>query len=248
MKAQVKTLDGNITREIPLPAVFEEEYRPDLIKRAVIALQSTRRQPHGTDPFAGIRSSAVGWGSGRGVSHVPRIRNGSRAAKVPQAKGGRAAHPPLTAKILIRHINKKEKQKALRSAIAASICDELVRGRGHVFEGDVPVVIEDRFEELSRTSEVIAALSAAGVYGDVERAKLSKKVRPGRGKMRGRRFRQRKSLLIVTADKPLRAARNLAGVDAVTVDELNIEHLAPGTHPGRLTVWTESALMRLEGR
>jgi large subunit ribosomal protein L4e len=248
MKAQVKTLDGNITREISLPAVFEEEYRPDLIKRAVIALQSTRRQPHGTDPYAGIRSSAVGWGSGRGVSHVPRIRNGSRAAKVPQAKGGRAAHPPLTAKILIRYINKKEKQKALRSAIAASICDELVRGRGHVFEGDVPVVLEDQFEELSRTSEVIAALSAAGVYGDVERAKLSKKVRPGRGKMRGRRYRQRKSLLIVTADKPLRAARNLAGVDAITVDELNTEHLAPGTHPGRLTVWTESALMRLEGR
>jgi large subunit ribosomal protein L4e len=248
MKAQVKTLDGNIAHEIPLPAVFEEEYRPDLIKRAVIALQSTRRRPHGTDPYAGIRSSAVGWGSGRGVSHVPRIRNGSRAAKVPQAKGGRAAHPPLTAKVLIRNINKKEKQKALRSALAASICDELVRGRGHVFEGDVPVVLEDRFEELSRTSEVIAALSAAGVYEDVERAKLSKKVRAGRGKMRGRRYRQRKSLLIVTADKPLRAARNLAGVDAVTVDELNTELLAPGTHPGRLTVWTESALMRLEGR
>lgn len=248
MMAHVKTLEGSIAREIPLPAVFNEEYRPDLIRRAVIALQSRRRQPHGTDPFAGIRSSAVGWGSGRGASHVPRIRNGSRAAKVPQAKGGREAHPPVTAKVLIRQINKKEKQKALRSAIAASICEELVRGRGHLFEGEIPVVIEDGFEALSRTSEVIAALTAAGVYADIERSKLSKNVRPGRGKMRGRRYRQRKSLLIVTADQPLRAARNLPGVDAVTVDELNTELFAPGTHPGRLTVWTESALMRLEGR
>jgi large subunit ribosomal protein L4e len=248
MKAQVKTLDGGITRDIELPAIFSEAYRPDLIKKAVMALQSTRRQPHGTDPFAGIRSSAVGWGSGRGSSHVPRIKNGSRAAKVPQAKGGREAHPPKVAKILVKEINQKEKQKAFRSAVAASISVELVRGRGHTFEGAVPVILEDKFETLGRTQDVISALTTIGVYNDVERAKDSKKVRAGRGKMRGRRFKQRKSLLIVTAEKPLLAARNLSGVDAVTVDQLNVEHLAPGMLAGRLTVWTESALVRLEGR
>jgi large subunit ribosomal protein L4e len=248
MKAQVKTLDGGVTRDIELPAIFSEEYRPDLIKKAVMALQSTRRQPHGTDPFAGIRSSAVGWGSGRGSSHVPRIKNGSRAAKVPQAKGGREAHPPKVAKVLIKEINQKEKQKAFRSAVAASISAELIRGRGHTFEGAVPVVLEDKFETLGRTQDVISALTTLGVYNDIERAKDSRKVRAGRGKMRGRRFKQRKSLLIVTADKPLVAARNLSGVDAVTIDQLNVEHLAPGMLAGRLTVWTESALTRLEGR
>ena len=93
MKAQVKTLDGGIANDIELPELFSEEYRPDLIKKAVMALQSTRRQAHGTHPFAGIRSSAVGWGSGRGSSHVPRIKNGSRAAKVPQGKR-RSRSPP----------------------------------------------------------------------------------------------------------------------------------------------------------
>jgi large subunit ribosomal protein L4e len=247
MKAQVKSIDGTVARDIELPAVFSEEYRPDLIKKTVIALQSTRRQPHGTYPYAGICSSAVGWGSGRGVSHVPRLKNGSRAAKVPQAKGGREAHPPVVEKIIVRRINKKEKAKAFRSAIAASICEELVRARGHRFEGEVPIVMEDRFEELAKTTEVIAALSAAGVYADVERSKASKKVRAGRGKMRGRRYKQRKSLLIVTADAPLKAAKNLAGVDVVTFDQLNTELFAPGTQAGRLTVWTESAVMRLGG-
>ncbi len=247
MKAQVKSIDGPVARDIELPAVFSEEYRPDLIKKTVIALQSTRRQPHGTYPYAGICSSAVGWGSGRGVSHVPRLKNGSRAAKVPQAKGGREAHPPVVEKIIVRYINKKEKAKAFRSAIAASICEELVRARGHRFEGEVPIVMEDRFEELAKTTEVIAALSAAGVYADVERSKASKKVRAGRGNMRGRRYKQRKSLLIVTADAPLKAAKNLAGVDVVTFDQLNTELLAPGTQAGRLTVWTESAVMRLGG-
>jgi large subunit ribosomal protein L4e len=66
--------------------------------------------------------------------------------------------------------------------------------------------------------------------------------------MRGRRYKQRKSLLIVTGGTPLRAARNLAGVDVVTVDQLNVEHLAPGMLAGRLTIWTESAMIRLEGK
>ncbi|OPY38933.1 MAG: 50S ribosomal protein L4 [Methanoregula sp. PtaU1.Bin051] len=247
MRAQVRTLEGQVARDIDLPTLFSEEYRPDLIRKAVLALQSTRRQPHGTYPYAGICSSAVGWGSGRGASHVPRIKNGSRAAKVPQARGGREAHPPVVAKVLIKEINQKEKQKAFRSAIAASIREDLVRGRGHIFDGAVPVIFEDKFETLSRTQDVITALTAAGVYKDIERAKESRKVRAGRGKMRGRKYKQRKSLLIVTSNNPLRSARNLAGVDVVTINQLNVEHLAPGMQAGRLTIWTEGALLRLGG-
>ena len=248
MKAQVITIDGTMGRDIELPQAFSEEYRPDLIRKAVIALQSTRRQPHGTYPYAGIESSEVGWGSGRGVSHVPRIKTGSRAAKVPQAKGGREAHPPVVQKVLLLRINKKEKAKAFRSALAASVSEELVRARGHLFTGQIPVVFEDAFGELGRTSEVISALTAAGLYQDIERSKISRKVRAGRGKMRGRRFKQRKSLLIVTAEKPLKAARNLAGVDVITLEQLNTELLAPGTLPGRLTVFTESAILKLGGQ
>jgi large subunit ribosomal protein L4e len=248
MKAQVKTVEGNVAHDVELPSLFNEEYRPDLIRKAVLALQSTRRQPHGTYPYAGICSSAVGWGSGRGASHVPRIKNGSRAAKVPQAKGGREAHPPVVGKVLLKQINQKEKQKAFRSAVAASVSEDLIRGRGHVFEGNVPVVFEDKFETLDRTQDVITALTAAGVYQDIERAKASRKIKAGRGKMRGRKYKQRKSLLIVTNSQPLRSARNLPGVDVVTIDQLNVEHLAPGMQPGRLTIWTEGALTRLEGK
>jgi large subunit ribosomal protein L4e len=64
--------------------------------------------------------------------------------------------------------------------------------------------------------------------------------------MRGRRYKQRKSVLIVTSETPLRAAVNLAGVDAVAVGQLNAELLAPGTQAGRLTVWTAGALKKLE--
>jgi len=247
MKAQIKLLDGKKSGDIELPIIFSEAFRPDLIKRAVLALQSTKFQPHGSYVFAGIRTSAHSWGSGRGVAHVPRIKSGSRAARIPQARGGREAHPPKVEKVLLEKINKKERQKALWSAIAATGNEDLVRARGHLFEGSLPLIVEGRFEELHRTEEVIAALKALGAYDDIERSKYSKKVRPGRGKMRGRRYKQRKSILIVTSEQPLRAARNLPGVDAVSVAQLNTELLAPGTLSGRLTIWTENAITKLVG-
>ncbi|MGB7992708.1 50S ribosomal protein L4, partial [Methanoregula sp.] len=157
-------------------------------------------------------------------------------------------HPPVTAKVLIKEINTKEKQKAFRSAVAASIRADLISSRGHTFDGNVPLIFEDKFETLGRTQDVISALTNIGVYSDIERSKDSRKVRAGKGKLRGRRYKQRKSLLIVTSGPEFRAARNLAGVDVVTVDQLNVEHLAPGMQAGRLTVWTESAVTRLEGR
>ena len=44
------------------------------------------------------------------------------------------------------------------------------------------------------------------------------------------------------------AARNLPGVDVVQVQSLNAAHLAPGTHAGRLTLWTEGALQEIAKR
>jgi large subunit ribosomal protein L4e len=53
--------------------------------------------------------------------------------------------------------------------------------------------------------------------------------------------------LIVVADGKslIAAASNLAGVEVTTVANLNTEMLAPGTHPGRLTVWTNGAIEKL---
>ena len=40
-------------------------------------------------------------------------------------------------------------------------------------------------------------------------------------------------------------ARNHAGVDVVEVNNVNAELLAPGTHAGRLTIYTKSAIEKL---
>ena len=54
--------------------------------------------------------------------------------------------------------------------------------------------------------------------------------------------------MIVTAEDNgiSKAARNLSGVDVITHERLNAELLAPGTCAGRLTIYTESAIAKLE--
>ncbi|WP_159899668.1 50S ribosomal protein L4 [Salinirussus salinus] len=247
MNTTVHDLDGEEAGELELPGVFETPYRPDLIRRAVLAAQANRKQDYGTDEYAGLRTPAESFGSGRGQAHVPR--EGGRARRVPQAVGGRRAHPPKTEKDRSLSINDKERQKAVRSAIAATADPEVVAERGHAFDEDVsfPVVVSDDFADLEKTREAVEALEALGVHADVERAE-ERTVKAGQGSARGRKYRRPKSVLVVTTGEPSRAARNLAGADVATAREVNAEDLAPGTHAGRLTVYTESAAQEVGER
>jgi large subunit ribosomal protein L4e len=85
------------------------------------------------------------------------------------------------------------------------------------------------------------------VFSDIYRVKESRKIRAGKGKYRGRKIKQAVGPLIVVAENKgiMEAARNIPGVEVVTVNNLNAEILAPGTHPGRLTIWTNSAIEKL---
>jgi large subunit ribosomal protein L4e len=248
MKATLTDLDGEDAGEVDLPAVFETTYRPDLIQRAVLAAQANRKQDHGADEYAGLRTPAESPGSGRGMAHVPR-QNG-QARRVPHAVSGRAAHPPKAEKDRSLKVNDKERKQAVRSAIAATTDAELVAERGHRFEDDVelPLVVGDEFEDLEKTKEVVSFLEAVGLHADVERADENRSIKAGQGKLRGRKYRTPSSVLFVTIEQPSTAARNLAGATVATANEVNAEDLAPGGQGGRLTVWTESALAEVADR
>ncbi|SDF07235.1 50S ribosomal protein L4 [Halorientalis regularis] len=247
MNATVHTLDGDEDGEVDLPEVFETQLRPDLIRSAVLAAQANRKQDYGSDEYAGLRTPAESFGSGRGMAHVPR--EGGKARRVPQAVGGRRAHPPKSEKDRTQDINDKERKLAVRSALAATTDEETVRERGHEFDDgvDLPLVVADDFEDLQKTQAVVDVLEALGLEADIERADETK-IKAGQGKTRGRKYRRPSSILFVTSEEPSRAARNLAGADVATGREVNAEDLAPGGQPGRLTVWTESALEEVAER
>ncbi|MDH5482557.1 MAG: 50S ribosomal protein L4 [Candidatus Bathyarchaeota archaeon] len=247
---KVFNLQAKAVGKMTLPPVFNTPLRPDVIKRAVLALQSRRFQPQGRDPMAGKRTSAESRGVDLGISRVPRIKGpGGRAAFAPGTVGGRLAFPPTSKKKIIKRIPKKEKRLALRSAIAATASKEAVASRGHLAEDvpEIPTVVTEDLEALRKTKEVEETLIKLGVLSDIYRVRESRKIRAGKGKYRGRKIKQAVGPLIVVAENKgiSEAARNIPGVDIVTVEDLNVETLAPGTHAGRLTIWTESAIKKL---
>ena len=244
-KVPVYDASGNVVGEVLLPNVFSFPVRKDLIRRAFLASFTARLQPKGRDPLAGKRRVGESWGIGHSVARVPRLDNG-RAVLAPMTRGGRLAHPPTVEKVIKERINRKEKIRAIASAIAATSNSELVKLRGHLFEKEtLPIVVEDQALNIVKTSEAKNLLKNLGVFIDVEKAREKTRVRAGKGKMRGRRYVEPKSLLIVIHEEKLdtyKAFRNLPGVDVVPASMLSVIHLAPGGVPGRLTIYTKSAL------
>lgn len=244
---------GEVLRSVQLPRVFSSPVRYDLIRRAVTAFQANRRQVFGPGPRSGMRHSVRWSGKGHGVSRVPRIRGTMIGAQAPGTVGGRRAHPPRARTIYSKKINAKERLQARNAAIAALRNPDLVARRGHRFEAGrtLPIVVTDDFEagEDPTAAHGATALTSLGMMADVIRAGTGTHIRAGRGKMRGRRYRRPKSLLIVSTKPETleRAFRNLPGVEVVHPSQLNAEVLAPGGEPGRLALFTESALEALRG-
>lgn len=251
LQVHLYDVKGKIAGTVELPVVFTADVRPDLIRRAVTAFGANRRQPYGAAPRAGMRHSVRWAGKGQGRSRVPRIRGTMIGAQAPGTVGGRAAHPPVVARIWAKKVNEKERRKARAAALAAIHDAHLVAARGHRFstKTTVPVVVQDAVEEIETVSEAVEFLEAVGVYDDVVRAKDGTHVRAGRGKMRGRRYRRPRGPLLVVRDtnKARQGFGNLPGVEIVTPAGLNAEVLAPGGDPGRLTIFSAGALEALRG-
>jgi large subunit ribosomal protein L4e len=250
INVEVFDLQGKSAGKTKLPNIFSTPLRPDVIKRAVLAIQSNRIQPQGRDPMAGKRTTAESRGTGSATARVPRIKGGSgRAAFAPSTVKGRQPHPPRAEKKIVKSIPKKEAKLALFSAIAATAQKDTVALRGHKITDalQIPLIVEDAIEGLTRAKEVEEALTSLGVIADITRVRNSRKVRAGKGKRRGRKMKQAVGPLIVVVDSKdlANAASNVPGVQVTTVANLNTEMLAPGTHPGRLTLWTNSAIETL---
>jgi len=244
-----------------LPQQFSELVRLDVIKRAVEAIDSNNRQPYGANPRAGLnvsadvsrRRRAYRGSYGRGISRVPRkvmSRSGTQfnwvGAQAPGTVGGRRAHPAKAEKIWSVKINDKERKKAIRSALAATVKKDIVAERGHNVPEGYPFLISADFEKIDKAKNFKQALEKLGLKEELGRSS-KKTVRAGKGKSRGRKYRKRTGPLIVVSGKCslLKAGTNLPGVDIVEVNKLNAKLLAPGSTLGRLTLLTDGAIEKL---
>jgi len=242
MKADVFNLEGKKVKSLELPEQFADEYNYDLINRAVLVINSNNRQPYGTMPLAGMGYSAklsrrrrdYKGAYGKGISRVPRKtmwRRGTQfywvGALSPGTVGGRRAHPPKAEKKWNLKINKKERRKAIRSALSGVLSNSRI------------IVLDNKFEDLKLTKDVKKIFSLLGLGVDAVKRKKA-----GTGKSRGRAIRYKKNSLVVVSGKcnVVKAVRNLPGYDVVDVRSLNASVLTLHYRLPRPCVFTEGAL------
>ena len=247
-ETKVLNLEGEETESLSLPSVFQTPVRQDVINKVYVALASHNMQPQGRDPLAGERTSAESGHppTGRGISRIPRVKGeryskSGMAAAVASVVHGRLPHPPRSEKVLRKEVNKKERYLALASAVAATADSDLVAKRGHKFSSKLPIVVSNDIENITKVRELKKFLVAIGADQDLERtarrskkvsSSLSKRTRPAVG-----------PLIVVSSGSKLSSiVKSMQGLAIAQSSNLSVLDLAPGSSPGRLTIWSRGSL------
>jgi large subunit ribosomal protein L4e len=249
-------LDGTQTAQtVKLPAVFKAPIRPDVVNLVHTHMAKNSRQAYAVSEKAGHQTSAESWGTGRAVARIPRVGGGGTSRSGQGAfgnmcRGGRMFAPTKVWRRWHRKVSVNQRRYAVVSALAASALPALVFARGHKIDQvpELPMILADEVESVQKTKEAVEILRKIAAYADVERVKESRAIRAGQGKMRNRRFRQRRGPLVVYKENNgiVKAFRNIPGVELVPVSALNLLTLAPGGHLGRFVIWTKGAFEQLD--
>ncbi len=251
MTGKVIDLEGKEIESVDLPAVFNLPVREDIIARAYTALESHNKQRQGRDPLAGERTTAEAHNppTGQGISRIPRIK-GERYSKSGMAGGvasvvsGRLPFPPRSEKVIRKEINKKERRLALACAIAATAKKDMVSRRNHVFTAELPIVVSDDLEKISKVKDLKNFLEAIGSRDELQR--ISVRARKRHVNLSSFRKSGVGPLFVVADDSIIGPALNsLGGVSVARANSLSVLDLAPGASAGRLTIWSKGALAAL---
>ncbi|KAF3932669.1 hypothetical protein ABW19_dt0202100 [Dactylella cylindrospora] len=256
---QVFSSEGKAGSELPLPDIFKSPIRSDIVQTVHAGVAKNKRQSYAVSVKAGHQTSAESWGTGRAVARIPRVSGGGthragQAAFGNMCRSGRMFAPTKVWRRWHVKINLNQKRFATASAVAATASQPLVLSRGHRISHtpSIPLVIDSSsLPDLTKTRAAVALLKAVGAYSDVAKVSKSRKLRAGKGKLRGRRHRQRRGPLIIydpaTDGKALtKAFRNIPGVETSPVTALNLLQLAPGGHLGRFVIWSSDAFKALD--
>jgi large subunit ribosomal protein L4e len=250
------TETGAAVSHIKLPAVFTAPIRTDVVQFVHMNLNKNHRQAYAVSVKAGHQTSAESWGTGRAVARIPRVPGGGtnrsgQGAFGNMCRGGRMFAPTKTWRRWHRQCNVTQKRHAVAAALAASALPSLVEARGHRVSkvAELPLVLSKSVESVApKTKEALAILARFHADDDVQKVKDSRKIRCGKGKMRNRRYVQRRGPLVVYAENKglTKAFRNIPGIELCSVDRLNLLQLAPGGHLGRFIIWTQDAFAKLD--
>jgi large subunit ribosomal protein L4e len=258
MKTDLIDKNGKEGTAVDIPLNFSKQIRKDIVLKVFEAKKI--KQPHGTYIYAGKLYSASGiighkrhsWkvSYGRGISRVPRkimSRDGTSfnwvGATVAGTRGGRRAHPPKSWENQFRKINKKEMLIAINSSLSATADKRIVDEKYKIkISKKLPLVVSSEVLKLE-TKKFYELLEK--IFGTLNKVLKERKVRAGKGKLRGRRYKTNAGLLFVIGDNE---KLKINGIDIIKVKDLRLKDLAPNGVIGRLSIYTEDAIKEIGKR
>jgi large subunit ribosomal protein L4e len=244
--------DGISIDQIRSPDLFSSPVRIDILQFVHQSMAKNKRQAYSVSSKAGMKTSAKSWGTGRAVARVPRVpgsgtHRSGQGAIANFCRGGRIFAPTKVWRKWHHKINKNQRRQAILSAISASAIVSLVFARGHDISRipELPLIIESAIESVTKTKEAEKILTKVGVIKEIVKNKKNKKIRPGIGKMRNRKFRNYKGPLLIY-ENSVRPFKIIPTLSICNLNALNLLKLAPGGHVGRLCIWSYNAFIKLE--
>ncbi|MEM3828924.1 MAG: 50S ribosomal protein L4, partial [Conexivisphaerales archaeon] len=215
MEASVLDKDGNEVSKVQIPDILTKtDINEKVIKKAFMADLSNTFQLHYPNTLAGKKKSVFWtkrrrrWRSAyRGdISRTPAKttwHSGNSwmriGAFVPQAVGGREAHPPTPTMNQTKKINKKEKKRAIIMALAASINKDFVSKYHKVENVNLPIVFDDDIVNITKAKDLRNLFEKIGLKEEMEKI-MKVKISSTKGKYRGRKYKKRSPLILISFD------------------------------------------------
>ncbi|MDP4039615.1 MAG: 50S ribosomal protein L4 [Candidatus Pacearchaeota archaeon] len=254
MKSIIYNIKGEKKGDVELPNAFNRKIRKDVALKYFEVDKFS--QPYRPAENAGKKHSASGtishkrhdWKGhyGKGISRIPRKTMSRRGqnfhwigAEISSVRGGRRAHPPKGIG-KEKKLNKKEIQIAMESGIAATADKNYLAERYSTLREikiSLPVIVESNLEKI-KTKDFLMTLKK--LFGENYKLTLKeKKVRAGKGKIRGRKYKSNAGILLVKSENE---NIKISGIDILSVREIEIRDLYP---LGRIAIYTEKAIEEL---
>ena len=130
---------------------------------------------------------------------------------------------------------------AFNSALASTVHKDLIEKRYSTLNKlniELPIIIESVPDKTKNFLSLLKKILGDSYYLAIK----NKKIRAGKGKLRGRKYKSNSGALLV---KSKNESSKLKGVDIKFANQLKISDIYP---LGRLTIYTEKAIQELGGK
>jgi large subunit ribosomal protein L4e len=176
------SIDGTILKNYRIDGINSTKIDINLVKNTFHCIKKSLVKLKNVKSTAGSETSARSWGTGRGISRVPRVRGSGttrngQGAVCNMCRGGRVFGVNRYRKNWCLDINRKIRVLSLHISLIATIIPTVIVSRGFIISDFIsfPLILEDIVRFVWHPKELVIILKRVGGFSQLIRSfKISK--------------------------------------------------------------------------